>query len=288
MAAGCPLGDGPAGRSCGCRPRRYSSRESSRCRWPGACGSAPSRRTSGGGAGGSAVRLRWHPGARAGRRRLDERQLARLRAALDLGAAAYGWGEDQRWTLARVTALMVRLFHLHYTLRGTSYLLHRMGFSPQVPVHRAAERDEAAIAAGWDLGDRGGLGPGRSRRGGLGPGRSRRGGLGPGRRYEASGGDRGVCVLRGRGRAVPAPVEGLHLGPRVAAPPWSPCPTRARAGSRSPGWCASHGARGRIMYRLVVHHGRKGERSSLSEADYANLITAAHHLLHARSSAGTT
>jgi transposase len=34
-----------------------------------------------------------------------------------------------------------------YTLRGASYLLHRMGFSPQVPVHRAAERDEAKIAA---------------------------------------------------------------------------------------------------------------------------------------------
>ena len=33
-----------------------------------------------------------------------------------------------------------------YTLRGMSYLLHRMGFSWQVPAHRAAERDEAAIA----------------------------------------------------------------------------------------------------------------------------------------------
>jgi transposase len=83
--------------------------------------------------------------------RLDERQLARLRAALDLGPAAYGWDQDQRWTLARVTALIARLFHLRYTLRGTSYLLHRMGFSPQVPVHRAAERDEAAIAA-WRTG----------------------------------------------------------------------------------------------------------------------------------------
>jgi putative transposase len=35
-----------------------------------------------------------------------------------------------------------------YTLRGTSYLLHRLGFSPQVPARRAAERDEAKIA-GW-------------------------------------------------------------------------------------------------------------------------------------------
>src|SRR5215471_10847493 len=79
--------------------------------------------------------------------RLAPRQLSRLRAALDGGSAAWGWGEDQRWTLARVTTLIGRLFHVRYTLRGTSYLLHRIGFSPQVPVHRAAERDEDAVAA---------------------------------------------------------------------------------------------------------------------------------------------
>ena len=79
--------------------------------------------------------------------RLDEQQLARLRAALDAGPAASGWDEDQRWTLARAAALIARLFHVRYTLRGVSYLLHRTGFSPQVPAHRAAERDEAAIAA---------------------------------------------------------------------------------------------------------------------------------------------
>ncbi len=79
--------------------------------------------------------------------RLGEAQLARLRAALDGGPAAWGWDEDQRWTLARVTTLIGRLLHVRYTLRGTSYLLHRIGFTPQVPVHRAAERDEDAIAA---------------------------------------------------------------------------------------------------------------------------------------------
>ena len=79
--------------------------------------------------------------------RLSRAQLARLRAALDGGPAAWGWDEDQRWTLARVTALIGRLFHVRYTLRGTSYLLHRIGYTPQVPVHRAAERDEAKIAA---------------------------------------------------------------------------------------------------------------------------------------------
>jgi transposase len=79
--------------------------------------------------------------------RLSREQLARLRAALDGGPAAWGWGEDQRWTLGRATTLIARLFHVRYTLRGTSYLLHRLGYAPQVPVHRAAEHDEQAIAA---------------------------------------------------------------------------------------------------------------------------------------------
>ena len=59
-----------------------------------------------------------------------------------------GGSEDQRCPLAWVTMLIARLFHVRYTLRGTSYLLHRLGYTPQVPVHRAAERDEAKIAAG--------------------------------------------------------------------------------------------------------------------------------------------
>ncbi len=79
--------------------------------------------------------------------KLDEAQLAQLRAALEAGPAAYGWAQDQRWTLARVTVLTERLFSVSYTLRGVSFLLHRLGFSPQVPVHRAFERDEDAVAA---------------------------------------------------------------------------------------------------------------------------------------------
>jgi transposase len=83
--------------------------------------------------------------------RLSAAQLARLRAALDAGPAAWGWQEDQRWTLERVTRLIARLFHVRYSLRGTSYLLHRIGFTPQVPAHRAAERDEVAIATWRDV-----------------------------------------------------------------------------------------------------------------------------------------
>jgi len=94
-------------------------------------------------AGGEAALASKGPGGNACK--LDEAQLAQLRAALDAGPAVYGW-KDQRWTLARVAALVLRLFGVSYSLRGISFLLHRLGFTPQVPAHRAAERDDAAIA----------------------------------------------------------------------------------------------------------------------------------------------
>ena len=45
--------------------------------------------------------------------------------------------------------------------------------------------------------------------------------------------------------------------------------------------CLRPGARARLFYRTRVHRGRKGERRSMSEADYAGLITAAHQELQA-------
>ena len=39
--------------------------------------------------------------------------------------------------------------------------------------------------------------------------------------------------------------------------------------------------RGHLFYRVRIHRGRKGERRSMSEADYAGLIAAAHQQLHA-------
>ena len=58
-------------------------------------------------AGGQAVLASRGPGG--DRCRLSPAQLAKLRAALDGGPAAWGWGEDQRWTLARVTTPTGRL-----------------------------------------------------------------------------------------------------------------------------------------------------------------------------------
>jgi DDE superfamily endonuclease len=45
--------------------------------------------------------------------------------------------------------------------------------------------------------------------------------------------------------------------------------------------CYRPGARARLFYRTRVHRGRKGERRSMSEADYAGLVTAAHQQLSA-------
>ena len=49
--------------------------------------------------------------------------------------------------LARIGELMRDRFGVAYTLAGLDVLLHRIGWSVPVPARRAAERDEAAIAA---------------------------------------------------------------------------------------------------------------------------------------------
>jgi Winged helix-turn helix len=69
-----------------------------------------------------------------------------LDAVLEAGPAACGY-EDQCWTLARIAEEVWQRFGAEYTLAGTDVLLHRIGWSVQVPARRAAERDEAAIAA---------------------------------------------------------------------------------------------------------------------------------------------
>jgi transposase len=86
-------------------------------------------------------------GAGGAKCKLTVAQLRELQAVLDAGPAAWGWDEDQCWTLARITGPARRRFGVDYTLAGMDLLLHRIGWSVQVPARRAAERDEARIAA---------------------------------------------------------------------------------------------------------------------------------------------
>ena len=59
--------------------------------------------------------------------------------------AAAGYA-DQCWTLARVADQAWRRFGVEYTLAGMDALLHRIGWTVQIPARRAAERDEDKIA----------------------------------------------------------------------------------------------------------------------------------------------
>jgi putative transposase len=76
--------------------------------------------------------------------KLTEEQLGELTDLLDRGPVEQGW-QDARWTLTRVAEVIERRFGVSYTLRGVSYLLHRIGYSQQVPTRRAIERDPEAI-----------------------------------------------------------------------------------------------------------------------------------------------
>src|SRR3954468_13821546 len=78
--------------------------------------------------------------------RLSPAQLHELTDLLDAGPAAWGW-TDQCWTLARIAAVVRERFGVDYTLPGVDLLLHRIGWSVQVPARRAAERDEEQISA---------------------------------------------------------------------------------------------------------------------------------------------
>ena len=78
--------------------------------------------------------------------KLSDEQLARLKARLEQGPAAAGYGEDQRWTLARVVALIAAMFHLRVGITTAWQAMRRLGYTAQLPIHRAIERDEAAIA----------------------------------------------------------------------------------------------------------------------------------------------
>jgi len=84
-------------------------------------------------------------GAGGAKCKLAPAQVAGLERILDAGPAAAGYA-DQCWTLARVADQAWRRFGVEYTLAGMDVLLHRIGWTVQIPARRAAERDEDKIA----------------------------------------------------------------------------------------------------------------------------------------------
>ena len=80
---------------------------------------------------------------------LNPDQLAQLVDLLGQGAQAHGFLGDV-WTRRRVAQLIKEQFAISYHPTHVGRLLRQIGWSPQKPIVRATQRDEAAIAAWYN------------------------------------------------------------------------------------------------------------------------------------------
>jgi transposase len=186
---------------------------------------------------------------------LDDDQLQRLREELKRGPAAHGWDDDQRWTAHRVADLVHDLFRVSYTDRGMAYPLKRIGYTPRVPVHRAAERDERAVEAWvrevWP------------------------------RVQDAAAAQHAWLVFEDESGQGLRPPKARTWAPRGQRPILS-VSGRGRGRVSMTGLvCARPDGRTRLFYRIHVYHGRRRERKGFTERDYIAAIRAAHHQLKA-------
>jgi transposase len=92
-----------------------------------------------------ALRRRVAPGPSP---KLTDEQRDQLPALLARGAEDFGF-RGEVWTAKRVTTLIRREFGVRYHPNHVGKLLRAAGWSPQKPLQRASQRDEAAIETWW-------------------------------------------------------------------------------------------------------------------------------------------
>jgi transposase len=92
--------------------------------------------------GAAALHTQPRPGAPP---RLTAAQRQQIPEFLWHGAEAYGFRGDV-WTCARVARVLAEEFGVAYSKSQVSRLLRALGWSPHLPIRRAFQRDEAAIA----------------------------------------------------------------------------------------------------------------------------------------------
>ncbi|WP_435862528.1 IS630 family transposase [Streptomyces phaeochromogenes] len=183
--------------------------------------------------------------------RLSEVQFAQLEAELARGLVAHGW-PDQRWTLSRVKTVIGRRFHKSYTLQGVRKLLIRHGFSRQVPVRRAVERDDEAIRLG-------------------------EGDLAAGGRTAAAL-DAWIVFEDESGFSMTPPIA--RTWARRGCTPVIRVRGRSRRRiSIAALTCYKPGERSRLIYRPRRDDGRRDGRKSFAWTDYRDLLITAHHQL---------
>ncbi|WP_371749965.1 IS630 family transposase [Streptomyces sp. NBC_01283] len=209
-----------------------------------------------------AWRARWRTGGRAAlRSKGPSGRLSRMRPAwrawlateLDRGPAAHGWREDQRWTLARVATVTARRFHVRFSPARVWRILRQMGFTAQVPVHRAAEREPHATARWYEE-------------------------TWPRVEQAARDQDAWLCFADESGHTLRPPKA--RTWSRRGHPPFiRTCAKGSGRISLAALVGQKPGHRTRLVFRILSHHGRKGEKKGFRERDSARLLDAAHQQL---------
>jgi transposase len=200
-------------------------------------------------AGGRAALASKGPGG--ARCRLSPAQLRELATLLAAGPAAWGWDEDQCWTLARIAEVIRGRFTADYTLAGVDLLLYRIGWSVQVgpPGHGAGRGGDRAVEAGELAADK------------------------------RTAADLGawLCFEDESGQGL-RPPKGRTWGRRGCTPVVKVTGAHNTRISLAALICAKPGCRPRLIYR--THRGHStGRRKGFTETDYARLLDAAHQQL---------
>jgi transposase len=89
--------------------------------------------------------LKSHP-APGGQSKLSVEQLASLPDILAKGAEAYGF-RGAVWTRSRIRQVIEDVFGVKYHVDHMSFLMRKIGWTPQKPRRRAAQQNQAAVEA---------------------------------------------------------------------------------------------------------------------------------------------
>src|SRR5213595_2159078 len=204
------------------------------------------------GAGGRAALA--SKGADGARCKLSPAQLRELETVLAAGPGAWGWDEDQCWTLARIAEVIRRRFAagVHPGRGGSAAAPDRVErASPGPPGRRARRGGDRAVEAGELAADK------------------------------KTAADLGawLCFEDESGQGL-RPPKGRTWGRRGHTPVVKVTGSSNRRVSLAALIAVKPERRPRLIYR--VHHGRRrraGARKGCTEADYARLLDAAHQQL---------
>jgi len=89
------------------------------------------------------LKSKGHPGFKS---KLSMEDRKAFKRAILKGPLTYGY-ETNFWTLSRLSAVMKKVTGIKFSDVWTWHIVRDLGFTPQKPQVRAAERDEAAIKA---------------------------------------------------------------------------------------------------------------------------------------------